>query len=232
MKYLQFLRPWHVKCFPLVRDYSGPSRLGANGMNANRENVRCGAGRNRYRTVACFCLALVAGVALSGCPGSKAVTTSDAASERIGVYDSRAIAVAYAGSDRHEAQLSELKAEYDAAKAAGDTARVAEIEAEAQAQQDEMHRQGFSTAPVDEILAQIKTELPRIQADADVVALVSKWDEAALVAHPNATQVDVTMALVDAFHPNDRQRKSAVEIQKHKPVPMEELEKHIKEGNI
>jgi len=187
-------------------------------MIAHVKSIRMICGKNTTS----LALALVLSGALAGCFGSKTVTTTQGSSERIGVYDSRAVAVAYAGSDLHEAQLSKLKAEYDAAKAAANAARVAEIEAEAQAQQDEMHRQGFSTAPVDAILAQIEDELPQIQADADVVALVSKWDDAALAAHPNAMQVDVTMALVDAFHPNDRQRKSAVEIQKHQPVPMEE----------
>jgi hypothetical protein len=33
------------------------------------------------------------------------------------------------------------------------------------------------------------------------------------------------MALVDAFHPDERQRKSAVEIQGQEPVPLDQVEK-------
>jgi hypothetical protein len=180
----------------------------------------------------CICAVVLVGISVTGCPGGEPVTTAGQATEAIGVYDSRAVAVAYAGSDLHESKLTELKAEYDAAKAAGNAVRVLELEADAKAEQSEMHRQGFGIAPVDDILAQIKEELQRIQADAGVVALVSKWDDATLAKHPGAGRVDVTMALVDAFHPNDRQRESALEIQKHKPIPRDELEKHIEDGDI
>lgn len=37
--------------------------------------------------------------------------------------------------------------------------------------------------------------------------------------------MDVTLKLVDAFLPNERQRKSAIEIQKHKPISLEQAEK-------
>lgn len=185
-----------------------------------------------FSKAACLCAVLINGILVTGCPGGEPVSTAGPAIETIGLYDSRAIAVAYAGSAFHEAKLTKLRAEYDAAKAAGDDARIAELEADAKAGQSEMHRQGFGTASVDDILAQIKEELLRIQSEAGVVALVSKWDEAALAKHPNAAQVDVTMALVDAFHPSDRQRKSAEEILKHKPVPMDELEKHLDDEEI
>ncbi len=55
--------------------------------------------------------------------------------------------------------------------------------------------------------------------------LVSKWDKETLAKHPSAELIDVTMHLVDAFNPNERQRKSAVEIQKHQPISLEEADK-------
>lgn len=174
----------------------------------------------------------ITGMVLPGCFGCESVSSAGPAKDAIGVYDSRAIAVAYAGSPLHESQLGRLKAEHDAAKAAGDEARVAVLEKQAQDAQRQMHLQGFGTAPVDGLLEQVQGELDRIKSDAGVVALVSKWDEAGLAAHPDAARVDVTAALVDAFHPSERQRKSAIEIQRHKPVPMDELEKHIEKGDI
>lgn len=39
-------------------------------------------------------------------------------------------------------------------------------------------------------------------------------------AHKAAKAVDVTPALIDAFHPTERQRRSALEIQKHEPIPL------------
>jgi hypothetical protein len=41
--------------------------------------------------------------------------------------------------------------------------------------------------------------------------------------HQGALQTeDVTTKLVDAFQPSERQRKAAIDIQKHKPIPLEE----------
>jgi len=146
------------------------------------------------------------------------------ARERIGVYDSRAIAVAYAGSAAHEKTMSALMAEHAKAKAAGDTKRLDELENEGAARQRTMHKQGFSMAPVDNILEQIKDKLPAIAETSGVTVLVSKWDKDTLAKHPSAEQVDVTMALVDAFNPGPRQRKGASEIQKHAPISLEQAE--------
>ena len=144
--------------------------------------------------------------------------------ERIGVYDSRSIAVASAGSEVFNKWMSALREEHEKAKAAEDQKRVAEIEAEGAARQKLMHKQGFSTAPVDNILEQIKDRLPAIKQKAGVDVLVSKWDKDTLAKHSSAKRVDVTMELIDAFNPNERQRKSAIAIQKHKPIPLDQAE--------
>ena len=116
--------------------------------------------------------------------------------ERIGVYDSRAIAVAFAGSKIFNKWMFEQKAEL----------------------QKLMHNQGFSTAPMDNILEQIKDRLPAIKEKAGVGVLVSKWDKDTLAKHPSDEFIDVTRELVGAFNPNGRQRTSVIEIQKHKPI--------------
>ena len=145
--------------------------------------------------------------------------------ERIGVYDSRSIAVAFAGSAAHEKQLQQLIAEHKKAKEAGELDKVAKLEAEGNALQEKLHKQGFSTAPVGDLLCCISNALPEIQKSAGVTTIISKWDEAELKKHAGAATVDVTLKLVDAFLPNERQRKSAIEIQKHKPISLEQAEK-------
>lgn len=156
-------------------------------------------------------------------------TEPTGARPRVGVYDSRAIAVAFVGSEVYMATdgkaLAELRAEHEKAKAAGDTQRMATLEAKGKAQQAQMHQQAFSTAPVDAILAHIADQMPGTASAAGVAAIVSAWDRDALAMYPNAERVDVTMALVDAFRPNDRQRKSAIEVQKHPPISLEEAGK-------
>jgi len=166
---------------------------------------------------------VVSMMALTGCARESAPTRARTR-ERIGVYDSRAIAVAFAGSEVFNKWMSALREEHEKAKAAGDQKRVAELEAEVAERQKSMHKQGFSTAPVDNILEQIKDRLPAIRQGAGVGVLVSKWDKDTLAKHSSAERVDVTMELIDAFNPNERQRKSAIEIQKHKPIPLNQAE--------
>jgi hypothetical protein len=55
--------------------------------------------------------------------------------------------------------------------------------------------------------------------------LLSKWDKDGLARYKDADLVDVTMALVDAFSPSERQRKSAIAIQEHKPISLEQAER-------
>ena len=141
---------------------------------------------------------------------------------RIGTYDSRSLAIAYAGSTQFNQWLGNLRAEHDRAKAAGDQQRAAALEAEGKAQQKLMHMQGFSTAPVTNILDQIKDQLPSVKEQAGVSALVSKWDKTALAAYPNAEKVDVTVALVTRLHPSELQRQRAMEILKHDPIPLDQ----------
>lgn len=142
----------------------------------------------------------------------------DVAQGRIGIYDSRAVAVAYAGSPVHEAQLRASQAEREKARAAGDSAAVARIDVEGRAQQEKLHRQAFGTAAVDDILARIPDEVERLKRAERVADLISKWDAAALAKAGAAERVDMTAALIDALHPNARQRERAVAIQRTQPV--------------
>ncbi len=158
----------------------------------------------------------------SSSPGSEAVRA-------IGVYDSRSVAIAFVGSKVYEAtagkELAEKMAAYEKAKAAGDEDQLAELEAWGKAQQQRLHKQGFSTAPVADILKHIDDKLPQIAKAAGVDRLISKWDEQALAGHPSARRVDVTESLIDAFEPNERQRNAALGIRKHRPLSLDKAEK-------
>jgi len=170
--------------------------------------------------VASMALGVIGGFATS----LKAQGNDTKTKERVGIYDSRAIAVAFAGSPAHEEELRPLIEEHKKARETGDLATVAKLEAEGKARQEKLHKQGFSTAPVDDILAHITNSLPEIQKSTGVTAIVSKWDEAELKKHAGAETVDITMRLVDAFQPNARVRKWAIEIQKSKPISIEQAE--------
>jgi hypothetical protein len=161
-------------------------------------------------------------IALASAQSSWAQERTPPAQERIGVYDSRAVAVAYAGSTFQVKKMKELTAQLKTAREAGDTNRISRLETAGREWQSNLHRQGFGTAPVDDILAEIASDLPTIQQAAGVTSLVSKWSETELRRRPNAVRIDVTMRLVDAFQPNETQRKRAIEIQKIKPQKIRE----------
>jgi len=163
-------------------------------------------------------------IAASGC-ASKSPEPAKSPTEKIGVYDSRAVAVAWVGTEAFTQSLNALRKEAEQAKANGDRERAAALEKKGAAMQQRLHTQGFSTAPVDDILAHFQDQLAQIRTATGTTALVSKWDDATLAKHASAEQLDVTEKLVDAMHPNDRQRKSALEIVKSKPIPLAQAEK-------
>jgi hypothetical protein len=165
--------------------------------------------------------------AAAGCASKPAASgeSSKAVTERIGVYDSRSVAIAWVGTEAFAQSLNALKKESDAAKAAGDRERSAALEKEGAAMQEKLHLQGFSTAPVDDILAHFQERIAELRVKTGATTLVSKWDAAGLAQHAGAEQVDVTEQLVDAMHPNDKQRKTALEIVRIRPLPLADAKK-------
>ena len=142
--------------------------------------------------------------------------------EQIGIYDSRAVAVAYAGSRWQMEKMKAMTARLKKAREIGDTNEISRLEMEGRAWQASLERQGFGTAPVDDLLIHVASEIPAVQQAAGVTRLISKWNQTELNRHPQAVRVDVTMQLVDAFQPTATQRQRAMEIQKKKPKKIKE----------
>lgn len=140
---------------------------------------------------------------------------------RIGTYDARAIAVAYAGSALCGQQLKEKRKEQTDAEARGDKERVKELHAWGKAHQQRLHRQGFAGAPVDDILAQVKDRLPSAAEKARVAVITRTTDYVAA----GAEVVDVTDELVNIFNPSEKTLKMIRELRKHPPLSVEEADK-------
>jgi hypothetical protein len=156
--------------------------------------------------------------------GGRPATAAEKQKMRVGTFDSRAVAVAYAASDVNNAYIKRLKETHDKAKTAGDKAKLAEIEEEANAQQERLHQQGFSTASVADILEHVKDKLPAIAKEAGVDAIVSKWDIA--YQSPTVEFVDVTPLVVKPFQPSARTLKIIEDLGKQSPI----AEKHLKKA--
>ena len=141
------------------------------------------------------------------------------AKTRIGTYDSRAIAIAYAPSRFNP--VSQKRRELEEAKAASDETRVAELEAWGPAHQRALHRQGFGRVPVDDLLAHVAERLPEAARAAGVDAIVFQCDWSA----SGVEVVDVTGALVALFDPSPKTLATIEELRKHDPLDLDQIER-------
>lgn len=155
-----------------------------------------------------ICVAAMAGV--SQVPGKEKI--------RIGVYDNRAIAIAYAASEFNP--VREKMKELDAAKSAGDTKRISELEAWGPQHQAKLHKQGFGRFPVDDLLEPVKDAFSDVAQQARVHAIAWRFD----YASDDVEIVDVTESLVMLYTPSERTLKMTRDIVQREPVDLETLE--------
>jgi hypothetical protein len=140
---------------------------------------------------------------------------------RVGIYDSRAIAVAAISSEWWNKQVQEKMKEMEKAKAAGDTQKVKELQEWGSKGQESAHLMGFGTAPVQKLLEPIKDQLPKVAEQAGVDIIVSKWQVD--YQAKDAEFVDVTDAIVALYNPNERTLNSVRGMKDVKPISEEEI---------
>lgn len=158
---------------------------------------------------------LSAAVLVSAQPaGDSAAAT---AKVRIGTYDSRAIAVAYAGSTHNP--VGEKMKEHEQAKAAGDAAKVKELEDWGKTFQRQLHFQGFGRVPVGDLLAPVKEGVAKVAEQQQLSAIVMACDFVA----DGVEQVDVTDALVALYAPSERTLDNVKKVREVEPVSLLEL---------
>ena len=135
----------------------------------------------------------------------------------VGVYDSRAIAIAYARSEMNPvaAKVAELKK----AKAAGDSAKVKVLEAWGQKQQRKLHRQGFGRVPVDDLLLLVKDKLAAVASSARVNLLIPECNYLA----PGVEVIDVTDALAALFNPTGQTLEIIKQMKGVAPVDLDDI---------
>ena len=152
--------------------------------------------------------------------------------EGIGVYDSRVVAYADFWTDAHQRKIGELVKSAKEAKAAGKADRFKELDSALKKEQEQNHLQVFSTAPVDNVLAEMKERVAAVQKEAGVSRLVSKWDEKTLATHKDAERIDVTDLLLREFKLNEKQLKVVADIRKQKPLPLDKAQELMRKGEL
>lgn len=173
--------------------------------------------KTRIRLATLFSLALCSTALHAG----DATARPTPVRERVGVYDSRAVAYAHfwqpAECLRRDAQMAAART----AREAGDRQRFNELDGALKETQARAHLQVFSTASADEALAALAPRLPALQAELGVTRLVSKWDKTTLRQLKPVEQVDVTDRLVREFiTPTARQQKVLDAMKTSKPLAL------------
>jgi hypothetical protein len=160
-------------------------------------------------------LAVVIGIGSLGVlAATPAGDQTQATKVRVGTYDSRAIAVAYAASKFNP--VAEKMKEHERAKKAGDAAKVAELEKWGQSHQRMLHFQGFGRVPVKELLEHVKDGVAKVAADRGLSIITADCDYAAA----DVEVVDVTDDLVELFNPSDRTREMARKVRDVEPIAL------------
>lgn len=170
--------------------------------------------RYHWSLIAAAVAAVLAVVGVGQPSDAAADTDAPPSKTRIGTYDNRAIAVAYAPSRFNP--VKHKMAEYEAAKAAGDDKKVKQLEQWGQQQQRLLHFQGFGRVPVDDLLAHVRDGVAQLAKDKHLAAIVMDCDHVA----ENVEVVDVTADLVELFDPSDKTRKMAARIKDAEPVSL------------
>jgi hypothetical protein len=136
---------------------------------------------------------------------------------RIGTYDNRAVAIAFVASRFNP--TAEKKAAYEKAKAAGDQAKLKELETWGALYQRQLHFQGFGRAPVDDLLEPVKEQLAKLARDKQLAAISMHCD----FTSDQVELVDVTDDTVRLYDPSEKTLQTVREVRKVKPTRLAEL---------
>jgi hypothetical protein len=141
---------------------------------------------------------------------------------RVGTFDSRAIALAYARSAMFAADrapvMKDLEDRYEKAKAEKNEQVIKELEAWPPTHHKLQMLQVFSIASVADILEKVKDNVPKVAQEAGVDMIVSKWEVP--YKNPSIETVDVTSHLAKLFNPDEQTLKIIEELSKQPPMPL------------
>ncbi len=156
-------------------------------------------------------------IALIAAPIAHAVEGDAPGKLRVGVYDSRAVGLAYGQCGEFKAKIDKMKADYAAAEAAGDSALVKELGERGPWLQERMHMQVFSNLPIGDILEGREEMIARVaeSTGVDIIVPSVAW------MGEGVEIVDVTKAFAMAFGIDEEAAKEMVrEVKNAEPVQL------------
>lgn len=135
---------------------------------------------------------------------------------RLGVYDSRAIAIAHYQSGFGMQTIGSLQKDFRAAKEKGDSEEIRKLAAKGELLQKIAHDRGFGKGSVVSILDNVKDSVIALGKKEHLIGIVSKWE--LVYSGSDIDTIDFTMQLVEFFKPNDKMRSTVREIMKTSPI--------------
>ncbi len=122
---------------------------------------------------------------------------------KVGTFDPRTVALAYARSKTHGNFVKGVMAEHAAAKAAGNTRKMRELQSLMSRNQDDAHRQVFGVGPYDSLADQLKGILAEVAKAEGLSVIAPKLYWAA----DQVQTVDVTEAIITRLGTDEQTRK-------------------------
>lgn len=135
---------------------------------------------------------------------------------RLGVYDSRAVYVAWFNSPLAESPIPALQKRMKDAKERNDSKAVAACEREGLLRQAMSHERGFGTGSIRAIMTRLATQLEQIVATEKLDLVVSKWE--LNYAGADVVTVDITEKIIAAIGVPEKMKNIAREMENHPPV--------------
>lgn len=136
--------------------------------------------------------------------------------QRIGIFDSRAVAIACANSPTFNKIPAMLSERMRAAKEKGDKKEIAAIEREGMLHQVMMHEQGFGKGSVIGMLALVKDSIAALAVRENVALVVSKWE--VVYSARDIELVDLTEKITEFFQPTERVKGWLKDVSKQEPI--------------
>lgn len=170
-----------------------------------------------FKSLSQCCLLLIILVGSFGQAVAQESGHAEQSAIRIGTYDSRAIAIAWAAS-KHNPVGDKMK-ELETARQANDTKRIAELNAWGKSHQQVLHLQGFGRVPVTDLLEPVQDQMKTIMESKKLMAITMHCD---LVASGVELE-DVTMDLVQLYDPSEKTLKWVKQLGDKPPVPLIDL---------
>jgi hypothetical protein len=138
---------------------------------------------------------------------------------RIGVFDSRAVAVAFYNSKFSNVQqiFGEIGKRMKAAQDSNNTEEITNIQEEAKMRQAFIHEQGFGKGSVSAIMEMMKDKIIELSNKENLNVLISRWE--LVFTSTNAEVIDVTDKITDLFEPDERIKTILQEMKKQEPIP-------------